>query len=346
MLTKQFMPRKYTPRIRTQLRQAQRVERNNKLSAAEKLYRAIVEQSADVAEAWVGLGNVAHDSAESQAAYERALELDPENNTARVALGMEPIPDPEPEPEPDAPPVAPDSGPEEGDAASARQPAANGNGAADAAPGGHSPAPQAVQESRARTQPVTVPDTVAPKPNPEPAQPHAHTLAPAGAAVEGATEETLACKNHPDRQTTLRCYRCNEPICKDCAKRTSVGYLCPQCVYAAEEKFFTATVRDYIVGAVISLVLSSIAAWFASILGFWVIFVAAAVGTLIGTATFYAVGRRRGRYLPYIVVAMVIAGVAPAILGNLLFSFGSLSVIWLVVYVVLASSSAYYRMRY
>ena len=79
---------------------------------------------------------------------------------------------------------------------------------------------------------------------------------------------------------------------------------------------------------------------------FGLFFVAAAVGTLIGTATFYAVGRRRGRYLPQTVAAMVVVGVAPAILGSLVFSLGSFSAVWLIVYVVLATSSAYYRMRY
>ena len=60
------MARKYTARVRTQLRQAQRVERNNKLSAAEGLYREILQENPEVAEAWVGLGNVTKDSAEKK----------------------------------------------------------------------------------------------------------------------------------------------------------------------------------------------------------------------------------------------------------------------------------------
>ncbi|MCO5207284.1 MAG: hypothetical protein M9928_19930 [Anaerolineae bacterium] len=347
------MARKYTARVRTQLRQAQRVERNNKLSAAEGLYREILQENPEVAEAWVGLGNVTKDSAEKEMAYRKCLEIDPDNNVARRALGMEPVAT-KAEPPPKAEPAS--------------EPATVNTKTSKAAV-----TPNKVKESRttsAGAAAVAATQSTAPTSDKQPPavqtkQPEAaettqkttrpekfEVVSPNQATADVATvdadtvDEILFCKNHADRETTLRCYRCNEPICMSCAKRTSVGYLCPQCVYEAEEKFFSATKLDYIIGGAIALVLSGIAAWFASILGFWVIFVAAAVGTLIGTATFYAVGRRRGRYLPQTVAAMVVVGVAPAILGSLVFSLGSFSAVWLIVYVVLATSSAYYRMRY
>jgi hypothetical protein len=35
------------------------------------------------------------------------------------------------------------------------------------------------------------------------------------------------CYRHPDRQTGLRCSRCDRPICGECATPAPVGQLCP-----------------------------------------------------------------------------------------------------------------------
>ncbi len=41
--------------------------------------------------------------------------------------------------------------------------------------------------------------------------------------------ESMYCINHPDRETLLRCARCGEPICTQCAIRHPVGLRCPEC---------------------------------------------------------------------------------------------------------------------
>ena len=38
-----------------------------------------------------------------------------------------------------------------------------------------------------------------------------------GATTEGPKWETLYCVNHPNTPTTLRCSRCEKPICLRCA---------------------------------------------------------------------------------------------------------------------------------
>jgi membrane associated rhomboid family serine protease len=38
------------------------------------------------------------------------------------------------------------------------------------------------------------------------------------------------CYRHPDRETYVRCSRCDRPICPDCMISASVGYQCPECV--------------------------------------------------------------------------------------------------------------------
>ncbi|MDX3429263.1 rhomboid family intramembrane serine protease [Streptomyces sp. ME01-18a] len=48
-----------------------------------------------------------------------------------------------------------------------------------------------------------------------------------GSAAAGGP---LTCYRHPDRETGIRCTRCDRPICTDCMIEASVGFHCPECV--------------------------------------------------------------------------------------------------------------------
>lgn len=43
------------------------------------------------------------------------------------------------------------------------------------------------------------------------------------------------CYRHPDRETWIRCQRCDRPICPDCMRDAAVGFQCPSCVHEANK---------------------------------------------------------------------------------------------------------------
>jgi hypothetical protein len=144
---------------------------------------------------------------------------------------------------------------------------------------------------------------------------------------------TLGCINHPGRETTLRCNRCDGLICPDCARKTPVGYRCVGCVRQQQSIFDTAVWHDYVVAAVISFVLSGLSGALMVRFGWFVIFLAPTVGGFISEIIRRAIGRRRGKYLSYVAVGcMLLAG-----LFNL--------TLWGIVYLAIASTTLYARLR-
>ena len=138
------------------------------------------------------------------------------------------------------------------------------------------------------------------------------------------TLQTPRCANHPDRETLLRCNRCEKPICLQCSVLTEVGYRCKECVRGQQAGYYNATNYDVPVAALVALVLGAVL----GVLGYlflggfgWFGFVAAlfagpAAGSLIVEAIRRAVRKRRARGMR---LAASIATVVGVFLGGLLF---------------------------
>lgn len=169
---------------------------------------------------------------------------------------------------------------------------------------------------------------------------------------ETKTTTTLVCYNHPDRETMLRCNRCDRPICTSCAVLTPTGYRCKECVRGQQKVFDTAQWIDYPLAFVVAGVIAFIGSIIASYLGFFTIFIAPIVGVVLAEAVRWVVRRRRARLLFQIATAGAVLGALPlflialfgGLLGGRIGGVGLLGLIWPGVYVFLMASTAYYRL--
>lgn len=169
--------------------------------------------------------------------------------------------------------------------------------------------------------------------------------------TQDSTETKLYCYAHPDRETMLRCNRCDRPICAQCAVLTPTGYRCKECVRGQLKVFDTAQWWDYPLAFGLAGVLSFLGSWIAQFLGWFVIFVAPIIGVIIAEAVRWVIHRRRSRLLFQMAVAGVVLGALPLLLLKVLTlllagsgAFGLLGLLWPAIYTFLVSSTAYYRL--
>ena len=128
----------------------------------------------------------------------------------------------------------------------------------------------------------------------------------------GAGEEELTyCAVHPERDTGLRCNKCDRYMCAECAVPTPVGYRCKQCVRQHDDRFFNATQNDYVIIAGVTAALSALAAAIVGAIGlplFIVLLFGLPVGGAISEAVVRSTQRRRGRHSGQIAAASAVAG--------------------------------------
>jgi hypothetical protein len=135
---------------------------------------------------------------------------------------------------------------------------------------------------------------------------------------------TLYCANHPQTETTLRCNRCEKPICTKCAVLTPTGYRCKECVKSQQKTFDTAQLIDYPLAFIVAGGLAFLGSLF---IPRWFLL---AVGMIVGC-------------LPGLISTLQFAGIG--IESNLVSGvYNYLPLLSYGIYVVLATSTAFYRL--
>jgi len=171
------------------------------------------------------------------------------------------------------------------------------------------------------------------------------------------TTTTNYCYKHPQRETSLRCNRCEKLICTQCAVHTPTGYRCPTCIRSQQKSFDTAQWYDYVAAGIVAGLLSYFGALIATRLGFFLILIAPLIGTGIAEAVRIATGKRRSKKLFLTTAIAIILGCSPLLVWKLLRLFAVFSqapetgiysfidIILLGVYLGIATPTAYYRIR-
>jgi hypothetical protein len=162
------------------------------------------------------------------------------------------------------------------------------------------------------------------------------------------TATTLTCYAHPGRETSLRCKRCERPICASCAVRTPTGYMCKDCVRIHQKAFETAVWYDYLLGfattTFLSMIASAVITFIAAIAGWFMFIVVLLIGTgagsVIARITLAVLRKHRSKALFLVTAAGMVAGALPVILF-MLFGGNYFSILYQVVYLVVATPTVY-----
>ena len=161
----------------------------------------------------------------------------------------------------------------------------------------------------------------------------------------------LFCANHPNVETSLRCNRCEKPICTSCAILTPTGYRCRECVRNQQKIFDTALWYDYPLAIGPALLIGFIGSQFVRYTGFFTIFLAPIVGLFIAEGCRLIIRKRRSKRLFQLTAAAAIIGSLPplvVVLINLLAGFGGagllFSLLWQGFYTFTIGSTVYYRL--
>ena len=168
------------------------------------------------------------------------------------------------------------------------------------------------------------------------------------------TEPTLTCYFHPNRETQLRCNRCNKPICIKCATHTPTGYRCPECIRNQQKVFVTAKWFDPVIAGMITALIAYIGSLFSGSLGFYTILIALAAGYLAVLASKKAISNRRSPWLKWVMsVCALLASLVPAAitvyriywLAGYGFSGSFYLIGWRLAYGVVVAAYIFYQLR-
>jgi hypothetical protein len=147
--------------------------------------------------------------------------------------------------------------------------------------------------------------------------PRVDQATPTTAAPEDSV--ALHCYRHADRETWVRCGRCDRPICARCAMQGPVGSRCRDCGRPGPDPLRHLTPVQLAAGLAIALGAGTIVGLIALRVGILAsICLGPIVGGVLGEGVMRATGYKRGPTVRLIVLAGLLGGVVVAAFAELL----------------------------
>jgi len=143
----------------------------------------------------------------------------------------------------------------------------------------------------------------------------------ATAAADLDEPQPLFCYRHPDRETWVRCGRCDQPICTRCAMQGPVGMRCKTCGKPSRDALTSLKPNQIAIGLAVPLGLGAVVGYFGAQFGFFMIVLGFFAGTIIAEALDRTIGIKRGPRI----LAIAITGIA---IGGMLGASLSLVGLW------------------
>jgi hypothetical protein len=141
-----------------------------------------------------------------------------------------------------------------------------------------------------------------------------------GSAATAAADETdapaLRCYRHPDRETWVRCGRCDQPICSRCAMQGPVGFRCRECGRPARDPLTSIRPAQLAIGLGISVLGGLVVGLFSGRIGFFGLLLAWFAGGVIADAIIRFVGFKRGPKVMAMLFGGILVGAAASFVGE------------------------------
>jgi hypothetical protein len=120
----------------------------------------------------------------------------------------------------------------------------------------------------------------------------------------------MFCYRHPDRETWLRCGRCDQPICTKCSVQGPVGSRCRQCGTVRNDPLTSFTPRQLALAAGVSIVAGAVGGFITGYIGFFSIIIGYFAGRFTADAVVRVVGYKRGPVMLTILFGGILLGTA------------------------------------
>lgn len=159
------------------------------------------------------------------------------------------------------------------------------------------------------------------------------------AKAERSAEVVEYCYRHPDRETGLHCVSCDRPICAQCSFPGAVGQLCPECRKGRRSVNYQVNWLTLVKAWAAAVVAGAVGTFIAGFIGFFVFFLAPAIGEGVLRVVDWATRNKRGRPIQIVVAIGLVVG------AGLLYLFQPVSTFSIAIFLLLSVGTAVTRLR-